>query len=110
MTVVLDTSVLIDHLRGDERARRALTAVRAENSTPSASVLTTIEWLDVDDDLAERAGTLAARFVRSHPGIEVVDFVIAATAERLEARLLTRNRKHFPMFADLGDPYEPDGA
>lgn len=131
MTVVLDTSVLIDHLRGDERARRALTAVRAENSTPSASVLTktellagmraaersetralmsTIEWLDVDDDLAERAGTLAARFVRSHPGIEVVDFVIAATAERLEARLLTRNRKHFPMFADLGDPYEADGA
>jgi hypothetical protein len=25
--------------------------------------------------------------------------------EWLEARLLTRNRKHFPMFEDLPDPY-----
>jgi predicted nucleic acid-binding protein len=64
-----------------------------------------VEWLEVDDELAERAGALAARFVRSHPGVEVVDYVIAATVERLEARLLTRNRKHFPMFEDLPDPY-----
>ena len=128
---MVDTSVLIDHLRGDARASTALAAVRAEGSTPSASVLTkaellagmrasecadtralmaTIEWLDVDDDLAERAGALAARFVRSHPGIELVDFVIAATAERLDARLMTRNRKHFPMFPHLRDPYEPGAA
>jgi predicted nucleic acid-binding protein len=126
---VLDTSVLVDHLRGDQRARDALATVKAEDGTATASVLTkaellagmraeeradtralmaTIEWLDVDDDLAERAGALAARFIRSHPSIELVDFVIAATAQRLDARLLTRNLKHFPMFPDLGDPYDPD--
>lgn len=129
MRVVLDTSVLVDHLRGDQRARDALATVKAEDGPATASVLTkaellagmraeeradtralmaTIEWLDVDDDLAERAGALAARFIRSHPGIELVDFVIAATAQRLDARLLTRNLKHFPMFPDLGDPYDPD--
>jgi predicted nucleic acid-binding protein len=126
MTVVLDTSVLVDHLRGDERARRVL-AERAHAGEPlSASVLTKVEllagvradeedrtrrllevldWREVDDQLAERAGRLASRFVRSHPGVEIVDYVIAATVERLEAELLTRNRKHFPMFPDLTDPY-----
>ena len=31
--------------------------------------------------------------------------LVAATAERLGADLLTRNRKHFPMFPDLREPY-----
>jgi len=124
--VVLDTSVLIDHLRGDTRAHRLVTALDGQGDTLSASVLTRVEllagmraaeraktrrlmeavdWLEVDDDLGERAGALAARFLRSHPGIELVDYVIAATAERLGAELLTRNRKHFPMFPELRDPY-----
>lgn len=126
MTVILDTSVLIDHLRGDPRARRLVKALDGRGETLSASVLTKVElfagmrpaehaqtrrlieavnWLDVDDDLGERAGALAARFLRSHPGIELVDYVIAATAERLGADLLTRNRRHFPMFPALSDPY-----
>lgn len=128
MTVVLDTSVLIDHLRGDRRAERLIAGLAAGTETLSASVLTkvellagmrpserartrrlidAIEWLDVDDDLGERAGALAARFLRSHPGVELVDYVIAATAERLGADLVTRNRKHFPMFPELRGPYEP---
>jgi predicted nucleic acid-binding protein len=126
LTVVVDTSVLIDHLRGDNRARAAL--ARAQDEGLAASVLTqveilagmrpaeehgtrvlfgAIEWLDVDEDLAARAGALAQRYLRSHPGVEVVDYVIAATTERLGARLLTRNRNHFPMFAELDDPYAP---
>ena len=72
-------------------------------------LIAAINWIEVDDDLAERAGALAARFVRSHPGIELVDFVIAATVERLGGDLLTRNHKHFPMFPGLGDPYAGKG-
>lgn len=126
MSVVLDTSVLIDHLRGDDRARRLIAGLDHEGETLSASVLTKVEllagmrpaersrtrklieaidWLEVDDDLSERAGALASRFLKSHPGIDLVDYVIAATAERLGANLLTRNRKHFPMFPGLADPY-----
>jgi predicted nucleic acid-binding protein len=34
-----------------------------------------------------------------------VDFVIAATAQLLEADLATANVRHYPMFAGLGAPY-----
>jgi predicted nucleic acid-binding protein len=128
MTALLDTSVLIDHLRGDGRAHRAIKALDERGTGLSASVLTKVEllagmrsaersatrrlieaiaWIDVDDDLAERAGELASRFLKSHPGIELVDYVIAATAQRMGADLVTRNRKHFPMFPGLPDPYSP---
>jgi predicted nucleic acid-binding protein len=126
VTVLVDTSVLIDHLRGEERARQVLresqlrgealagsvlskvevlAGMRPEERVPTRRLLEAIEWLEVDDDLAERAGALASRFLRTHPGVEVVDYVIAATAERLGAQLLTLNRKHFPMFPDLPHPY-----
>ena len=44
-------------------------------------------------------------FGRTHPGIEVGDYVAAATAQLLGAALWTRNCKHFPMFPELPDPY-----
>ena len=126
MAIVVDTSVLIDHLRGDDAAREALRSATDSGERLVASVLTKIEvragmrapeeratrrlldsldWIDVDDDLAERAGMLARRFLRLHPGIDPVDYVIAATAERLEARLWTQNVRHFPMFPQLESPY-----
>lgn len=126
MTAVVDTSVLIDHLRGDDRPRQLVRAARSSGTRVVASVLTKVEilagvrpdeteatrrlldrldWIDVDDEVAEQAGALAARYVRSHPGIEVVDYVIAASAQRLDAELWTTNVRHFPMFEDLASPY-----
>jgi predicted nucleic acid-binding protein len=126
MTILVDTSVMIDHLRRHEGARAALTGARAAGERMIASVLSKIEvlsgvrdgeeratdellrvfeWIDVDDELAGRAGAIARAFVRSHPGVDPVDYAIAATVERFDARLWTRNRKHFPMFAELSDPY-----
>jgi predicted nucleic acid-binding protein len=55
--------------------------------------------------VAERAGMLANRYLRSHPGVDPVDYVIAATAQHLGAELWTRNLKHFPMFPGLSAPY-----
>lgn len=126
MTLVVDTSVLIDHLRGDRRARGALRAaaergtrivgsvltrseivagMREEERAATSILLDSLDWVEVDVDLADTAGALARRYVRSHPGIDVVDYVIAATAMRLDADLWTRNTKHFPMFPDLVAPY-----
>ncbi len=128
MTAVVDTSVLIDHLRGDDRARQLvkkaarsgarvvasvitkveiLAGVRPHEAQATRRLLDRVEWIDVDDELAERAGALAARFVRSHPGLEVVDYVIAASVQRLDAELWTRNVRHFPMFPGLTAPYGP---
>jgi predicted nucleic acid-binding protein len=126
VTIVIDTSVLIDHLRGDERARDAVTAAARAGERLSASVLTKVEilagmrrpestatrrllgvldWIAVDDELAETAGRLANHYLRSHPGVDPVDYVIAATAQSLNADLRTCNVKHFPMFQDLEPPY-----
>ena len=126
MTVVVDTSVFVDHLRGDPRARDALLAARAIGHDLAASVLTraellagvrpcereqlkalfgVIRWIDVDPAIADLAGDLAQDYLRSHPGIGAVEYVVAATAEHLGAELLTRNVTHFPMLPGLSAPY-----
>ena len=85
MTVLLDTSVVIDLLRADAAA--------------------------LDDLIAERAGALANQYARSHSGIDPMEDVIAATVlvtrtrQSEAARLWTRKIKHFPMFTDLVPPY-----
>ena len=126
MTVVVDTSVLIDVLRGESAAVDALRAVfdRGERVVGSALsrtevragmrrrerrrtelLLDQVDWLAVDEAVADAAGDLAAKFVRSHRGVDTTDYVIAATALAAGGRLWTRNRKHFPMFPDLPDLY-----
>jgi predicted nucleic acid-binding protein len=103
VTVLLDTSVVIDLLRG---SRAAL-----DEERPTRRLLAGIEWIAVDDLIAEGAGMLANRYALSHTGIDPMDYIIAATAhaasvtERADAQLWTRNVKHFPMFANLEPPY-----
>ncbi len=41
----------------------------------------------------------------SHSGIDDADYLIAATANILDAPLLTTNVRHFPMFEGLTRPY-----
>lgn len=124
--IVVDTSILVDHLRGVTDARDAMrTAVKGKD-TLTVSVLTKVEllagmrtrerasvrqllermtWAGVTDEIAEEAGALARRYRRSHPGVGVVDFVIAATTRSLDANLWTRNVRHFPMITGLRPPY-----
>lgn len=123
MSVVLDTTVLIDHLRGSSLAGEYIAELGAP---PSCSEVTRVEilrglrskerrgaerlfaliaWVPVDEKVARRAGELGRRWLRSHPGIGVPDLAIAATAELLEAELGTNNLKHFPMFEGLQVPY-----
>jgi predicted nucleic acid-binding protein len=59
----------------------------------------------VSDPIAARAGEHLRRYRRSHQGIDLVDYVIAATAELHEATLATLNVRHFPMFEGLGSPW-----
>ena len=48
-------------------------------------------------------GASLARLIRR--AIDVPDHLIAATAERLELELWTRNVRHFPMVPDLRPAY-----
>lgn len=127
MRLVLDTSVLIDHLRGRPRAAtelipkaiergdelwssyvvraELLAGMRAEEEGPTRDLMRLISWSEVDESVSEAAGGLGRLFVRSHPGIEVSDLIVAALTQHLDADLKTMNVKHFPMFKDLKAPY-----
>ena len=123
MSVVLDTSVLVDHLRGstaateylaglDERPAcseisriEVIQGLRSSERKAAGELFELLSWIPVDEDVARRAGALGRRWRRSHPGIGVADLAIAATVEEVEASLVTRNVKHFPMFDGLRAPY-----
>jgi predicted nucleic acid-binding protein len=126
MRVVCDTSVLIDFLRGDERAvallseiastgdqlwgvvvtrTELLAGMRSRERRPTYALLDSLRWRDVDTELADRAGDLARQHRRSHPGVDVADYLVAAGVELIGASLLTLNVRHFPMFPDLEPAY-----
>jgi predicted nucleic acid-binding protein len=125
MSVLVDTSILIDYLRGHpeaadllerERAAEALHAseitrlevlagMRPAEEHQTRSLLSTLRWHPLDEEVAERAGELGREWLPSHHGIDGADLAIAATTTLLNAQLLTMNVRHFPMFAGLSRPY-----
>lgn len=120
---VVDTSVLIDVLRGNETAAEWLTAldavplcsevtrvevlqgVRSVERAPTERLLQSLRWVTVDEGVSRSAGDLGRRFGRSHRGIGVTDLIIAATCIDTGANLATMNVRHFPMFDGLAPPY-----
>ncbi len=125
MSVLVDTSILIDYLRGHqgagdllhkERGAGALHAseitrlevlagMRPAEEDQTRSLLSTLRWHAVDGEVAEKAGELGRAWLPSHRGIDSADLAIAATAFRLDARLLTMNVRHFPMYPGISRPY-----
>ena len=131
MTVVVDTNVLIDHLRGRPEARRRLeqaveasiplfastltrvellAGMRSDERTATRTLVDAMRWTPVTNEIAERAGALARSHRSSHREIGIVDYVIAATTETLHAELWTLNVRHFPMFPELAPPYQVAGG
>ena len=127
MRVLVDSSVLIDHLRGHPPATDLLlrlvragdelwsvTPVRTEiiagmrpgEEAATRALLDQLRWLEVDADLADHAGDIARGHVRTHPGVDTVDYLLAAGTARLAASLLTVNVGHFPMIEGLQPSYE----
>ena len=127
MRVLVDSSVLIDHLRGyapaTDRLLRlvregeelwSITPVRTEiiagmrpgEEAATRALLDQLRWLEVDADLADHAGEMVRGHVRTHPGVDTVDYLLAAGAARLGASLLTVNVGHFPMIEGLEPAYE----
>ncbi len=99
--VVIDTDILVDHLRGHRRfragGRRVAYSVvtRAElfagtDQDRARELLGTLEEIPVDRAIAELSGN-----IRKQHGTDVADALIAATAITLGLPLLTRNRPHF---------------
>ena len=120
---MLDTSVLIDVLRGDRAAVRFVTGLeevplcseitriellrglRSGERRAASQLLDALDWQPIDARIARRAGELGRRWRRSHPGIDTADLAIASTTQLSGSELATTNTKHFPMFEDLAPPY-----
>jgi predicted nucleic acid-binding protein len=123
---LLDTTVAVDHLRGDAAAVALLdgllaggeellasevtrfelvAGVRPRERTALEDFFAALDWVPVTEAVAREAGDLARRYRRSHSGIGAADFLIAATASLLDAEPLTTNVRHFPMFPGLRPPY-----
>lgn len=79
--------------------------MRPDEEVATRRLFQALDWVPVFDTIAERAGVLANRHLRTHPGVDPVDFVIAATAEEGGLTLWTKHVKHFPMYPDLAPPY-----
>lgn len=125
MNFLVDSSVIIDFLRGDRGAEKVLQEViqsgslhaseisrlevlagmRAREEGATRLFLSLFKWHPIDTTIAERAGELGRLWLPSHSSIDSADLAIAATALVLGCQLLTCNVKHFPMFAELTKPY-----
>ncbi len=82
--------------------------MRPTEALATEAALSLFRWQDVTSEIADRAGSLAARYQASHSGIDTADYIIAATTEALGAQLLTLNVRHFPMVDDLQRAYAHD--
>jgi len=123
---LLDTSVAIDHLRGRPEAVDLLSSLLESDETLAASEVVRLEllagvrdgereplerffesivWIPIDEWIARAAGALARQHRRAYSGIGDADYMIAATSLLLDAPLLTKNVRHFPMLHDLVPPY-----
>ncbi len=124
--ILVDSDVLIAHLRGIPAAREWLLDARRRTGPLAASVVSVAEIgggmragerrevtrlldslraLPVDRTVGWRAGELRREFRRSHNAIGIADYLIAATAQVHGCELATLNIRHFPMFEDLDAPF-----
>lgn len=128
--MLVDSDVLIAHLRGAEAVRDLLVATRRSSKRITASVVTcaeiaggmrsaargavaslfsALDLVGVDRAIAHRSGELQRTYRRSHTGIGLADTLIAATAQVIGADLATLNVRHFPMFTGLQAPFPLPG-
>jgi predicted nucleic acid-binding protein len=123
---LIDTTVAVDHLRGVQTAVRLLRQLVESGEPVCASELVRFEllagvrdneiealegfcsaltWIPVTEDIVRSAGAMARQYRAAHSGIDDVDYLIAATANVLEAGLMTTNVRHFPMLPGLRPAY-----
>ena len=125
--ILVDSDVLICNLRGVQAARDWLLAARRDSGPLAISTVTVTEvaggmrsaerrqvsrllaslrTFAVTDRIAWQAAEYMRLYRRSHSGIGLGDYLIAATADVEGLDLATLNVRHFPMVKGLAAPFE----
>ena len=120
--ILVDSDVLIAHLRGLPAARKWLVGARTASGPLAVSAVSIAEiaggmrsaerqevWRllgslrvePVNEVIARRAGELMRRYRRSHAAIGLGDYLIAGTADVRGLELATLNIRHYPMVSGL---------
>jgi predicted nucleic acid-binding protein len=125
VAVIVDTTVLVDYLRGRPQAIGTLAplvvqghvycsrvtrielalGMRAHQLEQASSLYTWLDTIEADAEIGAQAEVLAGTWGRSHSSIDVADYLIAATAQVRGLELVTTNVRHFPMIDGLVAPY-----
>ena len=114
---LIDSDILIDHLRKEKNALHFLETEIENDSLLFVSVISRVEIyagirkgeedivkslfemltpVDVNVMIADKAGEYLQKFSKSHT-LNIGDSLIAATTREMKLRLVTRNVKHYPM-------------
>jgi predicted nucleic acid-binding protein len=124
--ILVDSDVLIEHLRGKTPARDWLVRARQSPGPLAISVVSlteiaggirqperrevmrllgSMQRLEVTEQVAWQASTFMQQYRRSHSGIGHGDYLIAATALTEGLELATLNVRYYPMFQGLARPF-----
>ncbi|MEX0993543.1 MAG: PIN domain-containing protein [Solirubrobacterales bacterium] len=128
--VLLDTTVLVDVLRGREGAARGLLMLRERGDTPctcainveetvrglregerdrAAALLTGLTVIPLGRSEGELAGRWRGDYAKRGRTLAQADCLIASAASLSRSRLATGNPKDFPMTDQLEVEYWPAG-
>jgi predicted nucleic acid-binding protein len=122
--ILVDTDILIDFLRGNDKALDFIDEFSAHiilspivvaelyagvKGTSELSVLDNFVSLfrvaPISSEIAKAGGLYKHDFGKSH-GVGLADAILAATADIEHAELKTLNVKHYPMIKDLKPAYK----
>ena len=117
-TILLDTSVIFDHLNGRHGRTKSLdqlieqghilaccpvnitevyAGLRPGEETQTEAFIDSLDFLPVTPAIARQAGLLRRDWQKKGQKLSFTDVTIAAVALTSQTPLLTDNRKHFPM-------------
>ncbi len=117
MKYLIDSDVLIEVLRNNQAVADALKAqhrakhvlcyspitkaeiyqgLREGEEEQTSRLFAEMECLAIDDPVGQQAGEYLRSFRKSH-ALQLADALIAASAHRHQATLITFNRRHYPM-------------
>jgi predicted nucleic acid-binding protein len=126
--ILVDSDVLIAHLRGHGAAKAWLVQARQVSGPLAASVVSVVEIaggmrsperkevtrflaslhiFSVTERIAWKAAEWMRAYRRAHAGIGLGDYLVAATADVEGLDLATLNVRHLPMFPGLTAPFVP---
>lgn len=124
--ILVDSDVIIAHLRGYQAATTWLRSARQRTGRLATSAVSVVEIaggmrsperkevtrllaslhiIPVSERIAWRAAEYMRTHRRAHAGIGLGDYLIAATVDIEGLEFATLNVRHFPMFARLAVPF-----